>query len=70
MTVLNGSFLEGVMRRMGFDGSWIRLIMNCITSVSYSVLINGDRMAVSSLLEVFGKEIPSPPTYSLCVQRL
>jgi hypothetical protein len=36
------TFLEGVMRRMGFEGSWIRLIMNCITSVSYSVLLNGD----------------------------
>lgn len=29
------------MRYMGFDERWIRLIMSCITSVSYSVLING-----------------------------
>ncbi|GLT71817.1 hypothetical protein SLA2020_438100 [Shorea laevis] len=36
------NFLEGVMRRMGFAEQWIRLIMKCITSISYSVLINGD----------------------------
>ena len=38
---LEWSFLEETMRYMGFDERWIRLIMSCITSVSYSVLING-----------------------------
>ena len=26
---------------MGFNEKWINLIMNCINTVSYSVLING-----------------------------
>lgn len=29
------------MSRMGFDALWIDLIMRCISSVSYSILING-----------------------------
>lgn len=35
------SFLEEVMRRKGFCDRWITLIMQCVTSVSFSVLING-----------------------------
>ena len=29
------------MRKLGFQEEWIRLIMTCVTTVSYSVLING-----------------------------
>ena len=29
------------MKKLGFHESWIYLIMHCITSVSYFVLING-----------------------------
>jgi len=34
-------YLEVVMRRMGFQERWIELILMCVTTVSYSVLING-----------------------------
>ncbi|XP_030973321.1 uncharacterized protein LOC115993382 [Quercus lobata] len=34
-------FVEKVMRKMGFNEDWINLVMNCISSVSYSVIING-----------------------------
>jgi hypothetical protein len=34
-------FLEGMMRTMGFAEKWIRLIMQCVSSVTYSVLVNG-----------------------------
>lgn len=36
------SFLEGMMRKMGFHEKWISLMMMCVTSMSYSVLINGE----------------------------
>ena len=36
------SYLEKIMRKMGFDGKWVALMMECITLVSYSILINGD----------------------------
>ena len=35
------SFIEAVMRKMGFSETWITWIMRCITSVKYKVLLNG-----------------------------
>ncbi len=36
------SFLKQVMVRMGFHDKWISLITKCISTVSYSLLINGE----------------------------
>ena len=35
------SFLEGMLYTMGFPERFIRLIMECVRSVSYSVLLHG-----------------------------
>ncbi|KAG7569023.1 Reverse transcriptase domain [Arabidopsis thaliana x Arabidopsis arenosa] len=35
-------FLRALMEKMGFNLRWIDWIMQCITSVSYRILINGD----------------------------
>ena len=35
-------FLEKVLLKMGFHNSWVALIMECITTVSYSILVNGE----------------------------
>ena len=35
-------FLEELMRKMGFNEKWINLIMLCIKTVTYSILINGE----------------------------
>ena len=43
-------FVKGVMERLGFDGKWISLIMQCISSVFYSIIING---------EAYGSIIPT-----------
>jgi hypothetical protein len=37
------AFLEAILRGLGFAEEWTKLIMMCITFVSYSVLINGER---------------------------
>jgi hypothetical protein len=37
-------FLEAVMRRLGFDERWIHLVMSCVRSVQYSVVVNGNPM--------------------------
>lgn len=34
--------LEMIMKKMGFDVRWVTLIMECITTVNYSILINGE----------------------------
>lgn len=35
------SFIEEIMIRMGFDLNWVRATMKCVSTVSYSVVING-----------------------------
>lgn len=34
-------FLESLMKKLGFNAQWINIILRCITSVKYVVLING-----------------------------
>ncbi|XP_059450901.1 uncharacterized protein LOC132181678 [Corylus avellana] len=34
-------FLAAAMKGMGFDERWIRLIMMCVTSTKYAILVNG-----------------------------
>jgi len=38
---LEWGFLEAVMRKLGFAERWVQLIMTCVRTVSYTVLING-----------------------------
>lgn len=40
MTKLNGIFLESIMLKMGFCRGWTNLIMNCVCTVEFGVLIN------------------------------
>ena len=35
-------FMEKVMRKMGFTNRWVDLMMECITTAFYSILINGE----------------------------
>lgn len=34
-------FIEAMMLKMGFKEEWVKLILKCISSLSYSVVING-----------------------------
>ena len=36
------AFLEEIMRKLGFEERWINLMMVCVKSVSYSILVNGE----------------------------
>ena len=38
------SFLREVMKRMGFNDKWVELVMECVSTVTYSLLINGEPM--------------------------
>ena len=34
-------FIQALLHKMGFDPHWVKLIMECISSVQYRVLLNG-----------------------------
>jgi hypothetical protein len=34
--------VKGMMSRLGFSAQWIKLVMNCIMSILYSVVVNGE----------------------------
>ena len=34
--------MEGLLKKMGFHEKWVALMMMCITTISYSILINGE----------------------------
>jgi ribonuclease HI len=36
------AYLESIMRKMGFHPRWVSIIMQCISTVSYSLLVNGE----------------------------
>ena len=35
-------FLEKIFSKMGFQESWVAMIMQCVSTVTYSVLLNGE----------------------------
>ncbi|KAA3480785.1 reverse transcriptase [Gossypium australe] len=35
------NFVQKVMENMGFDKTWFHMVLKCVSSVSYSVIING-----------------------------
>lgn len=39
---INWTFLLAVMKRMGFSSLWVNWIAQCISTVTYSILINGN----------------------------
>jgi hypothetical protein len=39
-------FLKAVMHKLGFDSRWVDVVMKCVSSVKYSLLINGNPVGV------------------------
>ncbi|XP_030941536.1 uncharacterized protein LOC115966441 [Quercus lobata] len=39
-------FLQGIMEKMGFPALWIERVMSCVTTPSFSILVNGKPYAM------------------------
>jgi uncharacterized protein YdcH (DUF465 family) len=65
------AFLETVMRRLGFDDRWIHLVMACVKSVTYSVVVNGNSVGSTTPTRGISQGDPiSPYLFLLCAEAL
>jgi hypothetical protein len=64
-------FLDVMMQKLGFYARWIHLLITCVRTVSYSVLINGQPYgAITPSREIRQGDPFSPYFFIMCVEGL
>ena len=65
------SYIEAIMLKLGFSRLWVSKIMRCITSVSFFVLFNGQRLQEFKPTRGIRQGDPiSPYLFLLCAEGL
>lgn len=65
------SSLKCLLRKMGFHNKWVDLMMECITTVSYSILINGEpSQTIRPSRGLRQRDLLSPYLFLLCTEGL
>ena len=62
-------FLEQILLKLGFQESWVDLIMECITTVSYFILMNGEpKGMITPSRGLQQRDSLSPYLFLFCVE--
>ena len=65
---VNSNFLKAVLSVMKFDSKWINWIMKCVSSVSYTLLVNGNLTTLFILAQGLRQGDPLSLIFFFCVQ--
>ena len=64
-------YLESIMRRMGFCDKWINLMMICVKTVTYSILVNDEPHGlIQPTRGIRQGDLLSPFLFLLCTEGL
>ena len=65
------NYLEAIVLKLGFGSLWVDKVMKCVTSVSFSILFNGEKLQEFKPSREIGQDDPiSPYLFLLCAEGL